>query len=324
MNILAAITPETRAKCFPEAAWAKLLSLGNLTHSTDLAAHLPCADILLTGWGTPPVTKELLANAPKLKYISHAAGSVALVDPSAWDAEKKILVTNVMPIMAVGVAEFTLACMLSALRRFDALYNPALWNSSPFYNLPKPAQSLRGKTVGLIGFGIIAKLTVELLRPFGATILIYDPHKTQLEDPALKLTSLENLLAASDIISLHAPGTPATRHLLNAANLKLLRPGSILINTARGILLDHFALAEVARGGAIAVYLDVTDPEPLPADHPLLKLPNVHITPHIAGPTADAFPLMGAAAVDNIERFITNQPPLNSVSAAQYANQSTT
>jgi phosphoglycerate dehydrogenase-like enzyme len=323
MNILAAITPDTRTKCFPESAWQKLLSLGNITHSTDFAAHLPRAEILLTGWGTPAITRDLLATAPNLKYISHAAGSVALVDVSAWEPQRKILVTNVMPIMAVGVAEFTLACMLNSLRRFDALYNPGRWNSLPFYNIPKPAQSLAGKTVGLIGFGIIARLVADLLRPFNCNILIYDPFISVLPDPALKLASLENLLAQSDIISLHAPGTPATRHLLNAANLKLLRPGSTLINTARGILLDHAALADIAAAGTISVYLDVTDPEPLPADHALLKLPNVHITPHIAGPTADAYPLMGTAAVDNIERYLKNQPPLNPVSAAQYANQST-
>jgi phosphoglycerate dehydrogenase-like enzyme len=331
MQIIAAITPSTRDRCFPPAAWEKLSSLAPFRHvdpsslssSETLAAHLRAADILLTGWGTPPLIRLILDACPNLKYIAHAAGSVAFIDLHAW--RRHILVTNVMPIMGLGVAEFTLTCILSALRRLDALLKPALWDTLPFYQVPKVGFMLREKTVGLVGLGIIGRQTLDLLRPFGCRILVHDPFLSASAAHSLgvETADLPSLLRSSDIVSLHAPGTPATRHLLSRDRLALLKPGSILINTARGILIDHAALAEIAAPGHLAVYLDVTDPEPLPPDHPLRHLPNVILTPHVAGPTSEAWPQMGAAAVADIERFLRGEKPLYPVTEAQYANQST-
>jgi phosphoglycerate dehydrogenase-like enzyme len=330
VQIIAAITPATRDRCFPPATWEKLQSLAPFLHvdpsslsSDSLAPQLAPAHILLTGWGTPPLTRTLLDACPNLRYIAHSAGSVAFIDLHAW--RRNILVTNVMPIMGLGVAEFTLTCILSALRRLDAHLSPALWNTLPFYQVPKVGFMLREKTVGLVGLGIIGRQTLDLLRPFGCRILVHDPFLSPSAAHALgvETADLDTLLRSADIVSLHAPGTPATRHLLNRDRLALLRPGSILVNTARGILIDHNALAEIASRGHIAVYLDVIDPEPLPPDHPLRKLPNVILTPHVAGPTTEGWPQMGAAAVADIERFLRGENPLYPVTEAQYANQST-
>ena len=333
MQITAAVTRESRNRCFPTLAWERLASLGNFRWVDEmparkgvtetLADQFAGTEILVTAWGTPPITRDVLDACPNLRHIAHAAGSVAFVDLEAW--HRNILVTNVMPIMALGVSEFTLTCILSALRRFDALVNPARWDSLPFYKVPKVGQMLRDKTVGLVGLGIIGRQTLDLLRPFNCRIIVHDPFLSAgaAQDLGVELLDLDTLLKSSDIVSLHAPGTPATKHLLNRARLALLRPGSILINTARGILIDHDALADIASAGRIAVYLDVTDPEPLPPEHPLRKLPNVILTPHIAGPTADAWPLMGNACVAEVERFLRGENPLYSVTEAQYANQST-
>jgi phosphoglycerate dehydrogenase-like enzyme len=332
VRIFAILSADTRVRCFTAAAWARLETLGQFRWISDFSGQTPVvewarrcheAEILITGWGSPPLRAAVLDSMPHLKMIAHSAGTVASVDFQAW--RRGIAVTNVMPIMALGVAEFTLTCMLGGLRRFDALLKPALWDSSPFFRVPKVAFALRGKKVGLIGFGIIAREVLSLLRPFGCTILVHDPFL----DPAALLAqgiqpaSLDELLAACDIVSLHAPGVPANADLLNERRLRRLKPGAILINTARGILIDHDALARVAADGQIGVYLDVTRPEPLPPDHPLRQLNNVVLTPHVAGPTVEGWPMMGEACVEDVARFVRGEPLKYPVTEAQYANQST-
>jgi phosphoglycerate dehydrogenase-like enzyme len=131
-------------------------------------------------------------------------------------------------------------------------------------------------------------------------------------------------MTRSHAVSLHAPGTEAAKGIINERNLRMLRPGAVIVNTARGILIDHDALFRVASEGKIGVYLDVTYPEPLPPDHPLRTLPNVVLTPHVAGPTPDAYPEMGDCCIDEVERVIKGQPLKWPVSESQYVNQSRT
>lgn len=332
MRIFAILSADTRTRCFTAAAWARFESLGQFTWVSDFSGQTPAAEwvcrcheaeILITGWGSPPLRAAALDSLPHLKMIAHAAGTVAFIDIQAW--RRGIAVTNVMPIMALGVAEFTLTCMLSGLRRFDALLKPALWDSSPFFRVPKVAFALRGKKVGLIGFGLIAREVLGLLRPFGCEVLVHDPFiaAATLTAQGVQPAALDELLAACDIVSLHAPGVSANADLLDERRLRLLKPGAILINTARGILLDHDALARVAAEGQIGVYLDVTRPEPLPPEHPLRKLGNVVLTPHVAGPTVEGWPMMGDACVDDVARFVSGAPLKYPVTESQYANQST-
>lgn len=323
MRIVAAVQEWAKERCFTPAAWDRLTALGEFHWQGEFGKAAPDADILVTAWGTPRLTVSLLEQMPDLKLIAHAAGSVAFVDPSAW--KRGITVTNVMPIMALGVAEFTVTCILSGLRRFDALLKPALFDSSPFFVVPKVGFALRERTIGLVGLGIIGRETLRLLRPFGCKFLVHDPFLSPEGAKAENITlcDLDTLLAQSDVVSLHAPGTPATEKLLNERRLRLLKPGAILVNTARGILIDHDALAVVAADGKIGVYLDVTWPEPLPEGHPLRKLSNVVLTPHVAGPTVDGWPKMGEACVADVERFIQGQAVKYRVTEQQYANQST-
>jgi phosphoglycerate dehydrogenase-like enzyme len=338
MKIVAAFPESTRNRCFTKEAWAKLESLGEftwiqhwqktLTDTTPSFAELlkqnGGADIILTGWGAPRITAEVLGAAPTLKLIAHSAGSVAGVDIDAW--KRNIPVTNVMPMMGYGVAEFALLFIMNGLRHFSGHVRPELWGNHPFYTNPREGRQLRKKTVGLVGFGIIGRQTLDLLKPFNVEALVYDPfvRPESVENLGVKLVTLDELMSRSDAVSLHAPGTEATKNTINERNLRLLKDGAVIVNTARGILIDHDALAKVAADGKIGVYLDVTYPEPLPPDHPLRKLPNVILTPHVAGPTQDAQPEMGDCAIEEIERLQKGQPFNWPVSESQYVNQSRT
>jgi phosphoglycerate dehydrogenase-like enzyme len=339
MKIVAAFPQHTKDRCFSEAAWQRVATLGDFKWITNYAkneqdtANPPFADllkqnggadVLLTGWGMPRITAQVLDACPSLKLIAHAAGSVAAVDIDAW--KRNINVTNVMPMMGYGVAEFSLLFILNGLRRFSGYVRPELWGTIPFYDDRKSGTMLRNKTVGLVGFGIIGRQTYDLLKPFKCEILVHDPYlkPEAVAGMDVQLVTLDELMTRSHAVSLHAPGTEAAKGIINERNLRMLRPGAVIVNTARGILIDHDALYKVAAEGKIGAYLDVTYPEPLPPDHPLRTLPNVILTPHVAGPTPDAYPEMGDSAIDEIERLKTGQPLKWPVTESQYANQSRT
>lgn len=329
---IAAIIPEfSKNRCFTPATWKKLESLGEFVWDAEasrkgsgerLLERCAASDVLVTGWGTRAITQEILEKSSSLKLIAHSAGSVSFVDILAW--KRGVAVTNVMPVMALGVAEFTVTCILSGLRRFDGLLMPERFDSNEFFSVPKVGFMLRGKKVGLVGLGIIGREVVNLLRPFGCQLIVHDPYidNKSLEYMGVKPSGLDELMESSDVVSLHAPGTLATANLIDERRLRMMKPGSILVNTARGILVDHDALGRVAGEGKIGVYLDVTRPEPLPAEHPLLGLKNVVITPHVAGPTVEGWPMMGDACVDDVERFIKGEPVKYPVLEHHYANQS--
>lgn len=178
-------------------------------------------------------------------------------------------------------------------------------------------RELRGKTVGLVGFGQIGQAVAHRVRAFGASLLYTKPNPAPPEiDSSLgaRRVPLAELLSGSDIVSLHAPLTPATRGMIDAAALSLMRPGSWLINTARGGLVDDEALVEALRRGHLAgAGLDVFSQEPMPADHPLLSLENVVLTPHVAGATLDTWSRRLDVAWTNLARVEAGLPPMSRI-----------
>jgi len=164
--------------------------------------------------------------------------------------------------------------------------------------------------VGIVGASRIGRRVIELLRPFDLDVLLHDPWVD--DDDARRLGAralpLDELLAGCDVVSLHAPAVPETRHMLDARRLALLRDGATLVNTARGALVDGKALELELVSGRIAAVLDTTDPEILPSDSPLYELPNVFLTPHIAGSLGDETSRMTELALDEIERFTQGRP----------------
>jgi phosphoglycerate dehydrogenase-like enzyme len=174
-----------------------------------------------------------------------------------------------------------------------------------------------GKTVGIVGASRIGRRVIELLRPFDLHVLLSDPFLDGEEAARLGATlrPLEALLAESDLVSLHAPLLPATRGMIGRRQLALMRDGAVLVNTARGGLLDQEALVEALSGGRISAVIDVTEPDLLPPEHPLYDLPNVFLTPHVAGAEGPETQRMTALVIEEIRRFLSGEPLRHEVRA---------
>jgi len=287
-------------------------------------AALARTDILVTGWGCPKIDAAVLAGAPRLKLIAHAAGSIkGWVTPDVFT--RGIKVVGAADANAIPVAEFTLAAILFANKRvfdFAARYRRDR-QGLDLYLKADPAIGNFGKTIGIVGASRIGRLVMERLRPFDYTLLLYDPFVAAGEAAALgaRKVELDELLATSDVVSLHAPSLPSTRHMLDARRLGLMRDGTILINTARGALIEEPALLRELDSGRLSAVLDVTDPEVPPPESPFYDLPNVLLTPHIAGALGSERHRFGRLVVEEIARFIRGEPLKHSIDPATIDRQ---
>lgn len=276
------------------------------------------ADVLVTGWGCPRIDSEVLARAPNLRMIAHAAGTVkSFLAPEVFSSG--IAVSNAADANAIPVAEFTLAAILFANKNvlgFRQLYSQRRDKIEPAHMTDVPCGNWQ-KTVGVVGFSRIGRRVVELLRPFDLRVLVHDPHLApeDAERASVEAVDLDALIASSDVLSLHAPALDSTKNMLDARRLALLRDGATLINTARGSLVDHAALERELVSGRISAVIDVTTPEVLPADSPLYDLPNVLLTPHIAGAVGTERLRLGELAVTEVLRFSRGEALAHQVSA---------
>ncbi|MEV8565057.1 hydroxyacid dehydrogenase [Streptomyces sp. NPDC051322] len=281
-------------------------------HSPEAAAALADAEVLLTGWGCPPIDAALLGRAPRLGAVIHAAGTVkTFLAEEAY--ERGIAVSSAADANAVPVAEFTLAAIIMGAKRafpFAQLFRTRRTHRTAADLDRQHWIGTHGLTVGVVGASRTGRRVIELLRVIDAEVLLYDPYVSTAEAELLgaSATDLDTLMATSDVVTVHAPDTPATRHLLDARRIALMRPGTLLVNTARGRLVDTEALTGHLVSGRIDAILDVTDPEPLPAGHPLWELPNVFITPHMAGAQGNEVGRLGALAVDELRRYARGLP----------------
>ncbi|TCL68183.1 hydroxyacid dehydrogenase [Rhizobium sp. BK251] len=269
------------------------------------------AEILITGWGSPNVDAGVLAGAPGLKLIAHAAGTVkGLLDGSVFDAG--IAVSHAAQANALPVAEFTLAAIIFAGKRvfrFRDLY-AADRNRARVYPMQADVIGNYRRTVGIVGASRIGRRVIDLLKPFDYRILLYDPmvDRDEARRLGVEKVELDALMADADIVSLHAPSLPSTRHMIDRRSLALMKDGATLINTARGALVDEAALIDVLGEGRIDAIIDVTDPEVPEAASAFYSLPNVFLTPHIAGAIGTERTRLGETAVAEVERFIRGEP----------------
>ncbi|GIH23478.1 hydroxyacid dehydrogenase [Acrocarpospora phusangensis] len=303
-----------------------LVELADPLSAADLDAplvrrRLHEVEVLVTSWGCPPLTKERLDAAPGLRAIFHCAGTVrSFVTDEVW--RRGLLVTNAADENAVPVAEFTLAAIIFAGKKApflaqDARRHRADWS----YAGRRGELSNRGRTIGVVGFSRVGRRVTERLRGLDVHVLVSDPYADAAEVRAAggRLVALPDLLSRCDVLTLHVPALPATRHLIGAAELALLRDGATVVNTARGAVLDTAALEAECASGRLDAILDVTDPEPLPADSPLYDLPNVMITPHIAGSLGSETRRMSESALDELDRYLSGRPPRAAVTADEFA-----
>ena len=260
---------------------------------------------------TDRIDGALLDAAPRLRIVSNYAVGYDNVDLEAATA-RGVLVTNTPDVLTETTADFAFALMFAAARRVvdgAAYVKEGHWKTwGPEILL---GHDLYGATLGIIGVGRIGSAVAKRAHGFGMRLVYSDRRrKTELEAAyGLEHVEMDQLFDQSDIISLHCPLTDATRHLIDREVLERLKPTATIVNTARGAVIDTDALVDVLRHKPVVAALDVTDPEPLPADHPLLTLPNVLVTPHIASATVQTRTRRAMVAAENLLAGLRGQLP---------------
>jgi phosphoglycerate dehydrogenase-like enzyme len=283
-----------------------------------LGVALPDVDVLVTGWGLPRLEPRLLDTAPRLKLVAHVGAAIRPFVTEAVFA-RGIRVTQAGAGMARPVAEVALAMTLALLhgmhRHDHAMRALRRW---PVVGAVVDHHELYGATVGVVGASRTGRAYIDMVRPLGARVLLTDPYVTPAQARMLgaELVAMPDLLSRARIACLHAPATPATHHLLGAAELRLLPDGAGLVNTARSWLVDQDALLGELHSGRIDAALDVYDQEPLPADHPYRMLPNVLLTPHSAAATVEGRRRQGRILASEITRFVAGEPLEHELRAA--------
>lgn len=317
LHVAFAMSPDLPERLFDEQAAANITKAAEPYWPAiddfsrpDFARVLAETDVLLTGWGCPVLDVAALDRMPRLRAVLHAAGSVkAHITDEVF--RRGIQVSTAADANAIPVAEYTLAMiLLSGKGTFRLQQDYRRKRAAPNVIGCYPAIGNNGRRVGIVGASRIGRRVIELLRLFDVRVSVSDPYLT--DDDARRLgasrAALDDLLAHSDVISLHVPSLPETRHLLDRRRLALIPDGATLINTARGAVVDNAALTGELVSGRISAVLDVTDPETLPTGHPLYELPNVVLTPHIAGALGNELRRLGQSAASELARFAVGQP----------------
>ncbi|NBE52113.1 hydroxyacid dehydrogenase [Streptomyces boluensis] len=301
---------------FPLPTLHSLAALGEITESDPAALRteeafreaLDGVHVLVTAWGFPRLDAARLALAPDLRFVMHAASSLHwLVSDDFWATGLPVSQAGVA--MAPAVAELSLGFTLSLLRRTHrhdhALHAGQSWETAAG---SERAREIGGARIGVVGASRTGRRYIEMCRALGAGVRVYDPY-VKAGDPLAELTTgLTDLLATSDVVAVHAPATPETHGMIGADEIAAMRDGTRFVNTSRPSIVDMDALFDAVASGRIDAALDVFDSEPLPVDDRWRGLPNVLLTPHVAGATADSRQRAGRIVVAEIRRHLAGEP----------------
>ncbi len=298
-----------------DLSWDDLQALGPcVVHDRmpagEIIRHAANAEVLLTN--KMPLTRATLAALPKLRYIGVTATGYNIVDAAAA-RERNVIVTNVPAYGTASVAQMTLALLLElaqhAGQHAQSVRDGRWTHSADWCYWERPLVELHGLTMGIVGLGRIGRAVADLAAAFGMKVIACARTQPAEPPPHVTFVELETLFRQSDVVSLHCPLTPETRHLVNAQRLALMNPSAFLLNTSRGALIDEPALAEALNTGRIAgAGLDVLSVEPPPADHLLQTAKNCLITPHLAWATRAARARLMNVAVANVRAFLAGTP----------------
>ena len=265
------------------------------------------SSIIVTSWDSPKIDNSIIELCPQLEAVIHGAGSVKPIVSTEF-IEKKIRISNSAVAIGEGVAETSLAMAISACKGFYQLNRDThngLWQE----NIKTTVKDFYDITIGVISAGFVGRHMIKLLQNFHVDVLVYDPFIK--EEDAAKLgarkVDLEELMTLSDVVSVHAPAIPATENMINKDNLKLLKDGAIIINTARGTIINEKDLIEELKTKRIFACIDVTNPEPPLKDNELRTLDNVILTPHIAGTVTNGLKRVALHVCEEIERIIAGE-----------------
>lgn len=299
--------PETQARLQTFAQLRTNEREGNWT-SEQLVAAIGDVDAVITGWGTPTFTPEVMAAAGQLRLIAHSAGSIKkMLPPHVFDSD--VQVTHAAAAIAPAVAEMTMLLILLSLRQVH-VQDRKLKAGVPWREAQFMGQELAGQRVGVVGAGHTGRNVIRLLRGWDAEVWVADPYLDAERAARLGVTrvSLDELFSQCPIVTVQAPPTDETFRMIKAHHLASLPDGAIFVNTARSHTVDTDALLAELQSGRIQAALDVFDQEPLPADSPFLQLENVILTPHTAGASRQARLRQGEIIVDELERFLHGEP----------------
>ena len=263
-----------------------------------------------------PLSGAMMDRLPQLRFVAVSRGGPVNID-MAGARERSIRVVNVPGRNASAVAEFTIGAILAETRNVtrghDALRRGE-WRGD-LYRADVAGEELSELTVGVIGYGQIGTRVVRLLKAFGCRILVCDPYvQISVEDlhEGVRHVDLDALLKQSDVVTLHARVTPETTRFINAEAFARMKPGAIFVNTARGPMVDYDALYDALASGHLrGAMLETFAVEPAPPDWPLLKLPNVTLTPHIAGASLKTVRFAAGQTAQEVERYLNGKPPIN-------------
>ncbi len=303
-----------------DLSWERLEKLGvcaiyDRTPQTEIITRIGDADIVFTN--KTLLTEEVFAACPNIRYIGVLATGYNVVDTEAAK-KRNIMVTNIPTYGTSAVAQFTFALLLEVCHHVgahDAAVKQGRWKASgDFCFWDYPLIELAGKTMGIIGFGRIGQTVANIAIAFGMEVLAYDKYADKnLQNEHIQLVELDELLAGSDVVTLHCPLFPETEGIINKKSLKKMKNSAILINTSRGPLIVEKDLAEALNAGNLhGAAVDVVSTEPISEDNPLFSAKNCLITPHIAWAPIEARSRLLNIAIDNLEAFVDGHP-INSV-----------
>ena len=289
----------------------------------ELQEALAGVDIVMTGWGNIQLDEEVLQKADQLKIVAHTGGTVAdLVSDALY--QKGVTVISGNPTFAESVAESCVCYTMCALRRLEEsmkIVRDGGWKKADYYN-----EGIMDRTIGLVGFGAIAKKFAKMLTPFRVKIKVYSSYLTKEEAATYGATvaSLDEIFETCNVISIHSGLNPKTYHMVKEEHFKKMKDGALIVNTARGAVLDEEALIRELQSGRILAALDVFEQEPLPLDSPLLTLKNAMLIPHMGGPTIDRREYVVFQLIEDIQSVLKGETDgVEGIITADYAKNMT-
>lgn len=300
-----------------DLSWARVEALGQLRvyprtpdDPDEIVQRIGHAEAVLTN--KTPLRKEVLARCPALSYIGVLATGYNVVDVQAATA-RGITVTNIPSYGTQAVAQFAIALLLELCHRIghhDCAVHEGRWSAcEDFCFWDTPQIELAGKTMGVIGYGRIGQAVGRIAAALGMRVIAYDEQPCPAGRQTARIVALETLYKESDVISLHCPLTVQNRGMIGKSSLAQMKDGVLIINNARGPLIDEQALAEALHSGKVAgAALDVVSSEPIQTDNPLLTAPHCLLTPHISWAARESRARLMTIAVDNLKAFLNNRP----------------
>lgn len=292
------------------------VSAGDAVHLPELLSEV---EVIFSGWGAPLMDEEFLCMCPSLQAVFYGAGSVrSFVTESFWN--RGIILVSAAAANATSVAEYTLSQILFSLKHgwFWQRQLKQLKKYPRHSDLHPPGNYQ--STIGLVSLGMIGREVARMLREFDHRIVAFDPHidDSTLQALGIEGASLDEIFRVSDVVSLHAPRLPETKGMITGEHFASMKQGATFINTARGIIVRESEMIEVlASRPDLTAILDVVFPEPPDSKSPLFDLPNVILTPHIAGAIGPECRRLGQLVCSELDRFLNNEPLLHTVNHSQ-------